>query len=261
MRWNGSVIGKLDLPTQTSASGVWSLRAQTEYFRAQRWPFALPVTANLAFWIDASQPSTVTLNGSSVLQIQDLSSNQRLVNQTTGARQPEYVLAARNGLNVMRFTSASQHFLNMASLTIPASHTVFTVFSRSASATASSGVSSGNGNRYPFYWQTSNVVTQRSNGTSTTHGSANTGTGWFYSSTRRNGTSSIIVRRNGSLVADVTTGLGVTDAAVGNWTMIGRPADTVYIEGDIGEIIAYETNLSDSDIASVEAYLVEKWAI
>jgi hypothetical protein len=261
MRWNGSVIGKLDLPTRTSASGVWSLAAQSEYFRDQRWPFALPVTANLAFWIDASQSSTVTLNGNNVLQIQDLSSNQRLVNQVTGARQPEYILAAKNGLNVMRFTAANQHFLILASVAIPASHTVFTVFNRTAAATVSAGITAGAGNRYPFLWQTNNIVVQRSNGGSTTHGSANTDTGWFYSSTRRNGTSSIIVRRNGSLLADVTTGAGVTDPASVNWTTIGQPASTTYIDGDIGEIIAYDTNLSDSDIDSVEAYLAEKWAI
>jgi hypothetical protein len=261
MRWNGSIIGKLDLPTRTGASGVWSLPAQSEYLRDQRWPFALPVTTNLLFWIDASQPSTVILNGGNVLAIQDLSSQHRLVNQTTGARQPEYVLAARNGLNVMRYTAASQHFLNGPILSIPASHTVFTVFNRTASATNSAGLSAGSNNRYPLWWQTNNVTAQRSNGTTVTYGSADTSSGFFYSTTRRNGTTSTAVRRNGSLLADVTTGVGVTGAVSGSWTSIGQPQLTAFIDGDIGEIIAYDTSLSDGDVDKMEAYLAEKWAI
>jgi nucleoside phosphorylase len=122
------------------------------------------------------------------------------------------------------------------------------------------GITASNNNRYPFYWQTSNTVAQRSNGTVTTHGSANTSTGWFYATTRRDGTSSIAVRRNGSLLANVTTGLGVTDPASGSWISIGITSG-VYTDGDIGEIIVYDTALSDSDIDSVEAYLAEKWAI
>lgn len=261
MPFNGSFFGQLQTPSRTSASGVWPIREHALYRRAGRWPFVLPVTADLDFWIDASQPNTVLLNGTGVLAILDNSGNQRFVTQTTAARQPEYILAARNGLNAIRFTAANTHFLNVLSYTIPASHTVFTVLSRNASGVNSAGLSAGAGNRYPVWWQTNNILAQRSNGSATTHGTANTSTGWFYLTTRRNGTTSIAVRRNATLVADVTTGAGVTDPVSSAWTIIGQAGSTSWMDGDVGEIIVYSSSLSDADVDLVEDYLAEKWAI
>jgi hypothetical protein len=258
LRWNGGVLGKPAFPN----TGMWSLPSQLDRRQRSRWPIPLPVTANRIFHIDASQPSTVTLNGSNVSAITDLSASAVTCDQSTAARQPAYVRDVRNGRNVIRFTSASQHFFNL-NITIPASHTVFTVWSRDAIANANIGL--GNSpDRYPYIWWTDNTIYQQSNGTATTMIGATNGNaiGWFYFTTRRNGTTSIRTRRNGLNQTDVTTGGGVTSAASGSWIYINRIGSSPsYGQQDIGEIIVYDTNLSDADIDLVEGYIAAKWNI
>jgi hypothetical protein len=259
LRWNGGVLGKPAFPN----TGMWSLPSQLDRRQRSRWPIPLPVTANCIFHIDASQPSTVTLNGSNVSAITDLSASAVTCDQSTAARQPAYVRDVRNGRNVLRFTSASQHFFNL-NITIPASHTVFTVWSRDDRQNANIGL--GNSpDRYPHIWWTDQAIYQQSNGTATTQttGGRNNAnaTGWFYFTTRRNGTTSIRARQNG-VNFDVTTGAGVTSAASGSWIYIGRIGSSPsYGQQDIGEIIVYDTNLSDADINLVEGYIAAKWNI
>lgn len=259
LRWNGGVLGKPAFPN----TGMWSLSSQAELRQRSRWPIPLPVTANLIFHIDASQPSTVTLNGSNVSAVTDLSPNAYSVTQTTAARQPAYVRNVRNGRNVIRFTSASQHFFDISSITIPASHTVFTVWSRDGHNFANIGL--GNSpDLYPHIWWTDANTYQRSNGSATTHTLVpnSNATGWFYHTTRRNGTTNIRVRRNAVNTADVTSGTGVTNAASGSWIYISRISSAPsYGQQDIGEIIVYDTNLSDADIDLVEGYIAAKWDI
>ena len=259
LRWNGGVLGKPAFPN----TGMWSLPSQLDRRQRSRWPLPLPVTANLILHIDASQPSTVTLNGSNVSAITDLSPSPKTVNQTTAARQPAYVRDVRNGRNVIRFTSASQHYLDVTSITIPASHTVFTVWSRDATNYAN--ISLGNSpDRYPHIWWTDTSTYQASNTSATNHGTLanSTALGWFYYTTRRNGTTNIRVRRNGANLTDATTGGGVTSASSGSWVYINRIGSSPsYGQQDIGEIIAYDTNLSDADIDLVEAYIAAKWNI
>jgi hypothetical protein len=258
LRWNGGVLGKPAFPN----TGMWSLPSQLDRRQRSRWPIPLPVTANCIFHIDASQPSTVTLNGSNVSAITDLSASAVTCDQSTAARQPAYVRDVRNGRNVIRFTSASQHFFNL-NITIPASHTVFTVWSRDAHTNAN--ISLGNSpDRYPHIWWTDTTIYQTSNTAATSHGFSPNGssTGWFYFTTRRDGTSSIIVRRNGANGTNVTTGTGVTSAASGSWIYINRIGSSPsYGQQDIGEIIVYDTNLSDADIDLVEGYIAAKWNI
>ena len=41
---NGGVIGKINTPTQTVASGVWSIQDQFEAQSSSTWPLAFPQT-------------------------------------------------------------------------------------------------------------------------------------------------------------------------------------------------------------------------
>jgi hypothetical protein len=256
MRWNGSVLGR----RQPEGAGLWSLRAQAVLRQSNDWPYpiGLPVTSNLILHIDPSRADTVTLNNGYVSAITDLSGTGKTINQTTAARQPSYILNARNGLNAIGFNAGLTQFLNTTSITIPASHTVFHVFRRPQSGVNSFSIASGD--RYTAFWFTDNNTYQWSNADFTTHGTANTSTGWFYSTTRRNGTTQMRVRRNGSTVADVTTGAGITNAASGSWSLIGNNA-IYYMQGELGEVIVYNASLSDSDVTSVESYLAAKWGI
>lgn len=258
MRWNGSVIGR----RQAEGRGLWSLRAQGVLRQANDWPYpvGLPITTNLIFHVDPSNVGSVTLNGANVSALSDLSSSAKTVNQTTAANQPEYVVNAKNGLNAIRHIAAIQQFLTITSTAIPASHTVFTVIRRPVSGIESHGIGGGASQLFPFVWFTDNLLYTASNGTLVSVGSASTSTGWFYITSRRNGTTQIRLRRNGTTVGDVTSGSAVTSAASGNWTHIGYRGG-VYNNSEVGEIIAYNTNLSDADVDTVESYLATKWGI
>jgi hypothetical protein len=66
----------------------------------------------LESWWDASDSASVTLDGGRVSQLSDKSGkNRHLTNTTSGSTQPSYVARARNGLNVLRFVSASNQRL------------------------------------------------------------------------------------------------------------------------------------------------------
>lgn len=80
---------------------------------------ALPLTiAGLEWWIDAADSGSVTLDSGRVSQINDKSGKARhAANSTSGSTQPDYILAGKNGYNVMRFAAASSQRLAVASST------------------------------------------------------------------------------------------------------------------------------------------------
>jgi len=70
-----------------------------------------PADITTALWLDAADASTVTTVSSAVSQWNDKSGNSRNATQGTAGNRPVYQSAAQNGLNTVRFTAASQHFL------------------------------------------------------------------------------------------------------------------------------------------------------
>ena len=59
--------------------------------------------SGLTLWLDASDASTITLNGSNVAQWDDKSGNSRNASQTTAANQPIYTTNGMNGKPVISF--------------------------------------------------------------------------------------------------------------------------------------------------------------
>ena len=70
-----------------------------------------PANITTALWLDAADASTVTTVSSAVSQWNDKSGNGRNAAQSTAGNRPAYQSAAQNGLNAVRFTAASSHFL------------------------------------------------------------------------------------------------------------------------------------------------------
>jgi hypothetical protein len=260
----------------SAASGVWTLREAEAMRRAGTWPTA-PIFGfgtSLQLWLDASDASTLydaTSGGSlvaadgGVARWEDKSGNARHATQSTSGNRPQRKTNQQNGLDALLFDGANDRFV-LPSITIPASHSVFQVYRRASSGIQSIGIASTSGAGippYPALWFTDNNLYQVSNGDFTTHGTANTSTGYFVVSTIRNGTTSIDLRRNAANVATVTTGAGVTNAASGSWNAIGtRDAGFVNVHsGNLCEIVVYDTALSNTDRGLVESYLMTKWAI
>jgi hypothetical protein len=253
---------------------MWTLREAEAMRRAGTWPTAGNVVAAIAglqLWLDASAPETLfdaTTGGSlvaadgSVARWEDKSGNGRHATQSTSGNRPLRKTNQQNGLGALLF-DGSNDTLALPSVTIPASHTVFSVFVRATASIHSialgSEVEPGNV-RYSAWWFTDNIVYSNSNGQFSTHGNASTSTGAFVMVDTRTATTSVVTRRNGSQLASVTSGSAVTNSASGTWTHVGSVGSTVH-SGNLCEIIVYNTALSDTDRAAVESYLMTKWAI
>jgi hypothetical protein len=229
--------------------------------------------AGLQAWYDASDAFTLydaTSGGSpvaadgAVARWQDKSGNARHATQATSGSRPARKTAVQGGRDVLRF-DGSNDFFSLSAVTTTSSYTSFFVFRRERAGihSVSLGPETLSGN-YTAWWFSDNVVYESSNGTVnfTTHGSANTSTGAFLLATTRTGTTSIATRRNGSALATVTSGAGVTNPASGSWSAIGRgDGAPTFHNGDICEIILYDSALSDSSRAEIESYLMAKWGI
>lgn len=93
--------------------------------------------AGMRLWYDGSDALSVTLNGSRVSVLDDLTGNGDHISEAGEGRQPLYVLGAQNGLNGILFNSTRDDQLSRALGNINQPHTVMIV----ASAT-------GSGNRF-----------------------------------------------------------------------------------------------------------------
>ena len=281
MRQPGGYIGFNRVPAasaiNSAASGVWTLREAEAMRRAGTWPRVPQVPqqiAGLQLWLDAADASTLyddTAGGSLVAEDglvarwEDKSGNARHATQSNSDNRPQRKTNQQNGLDALLFDGTNDRFV-LPSISIPNSHSAFTVYRRASAGMQSFGIASTAAVAlppFPSVWSTDNILYQISNAEFTTHGTANTSTGYFVISTIRNGTTSIDLRRNAANVATITTGAGVTNAASGSWNAIASrdPGHLNRHSGNLCEIIVYDSALSDTDRNAVESYLMSKWAI
>jgi hypothetical protein len=261
----------------SAASGLWTVREAEAMRRAGTWPRPLQIPqqiAGLQLWLDAADASTLydaTSDGSlvaadgGVARWEDKSGNARHATQGNSDNRPLRKTNQQNGLDALLFDGTNDRFV-LPSITIPNSHSVFQVYRRASSGIQSFGIASTNAVAlppFPSVWAADNILYQISNADFTTHGTANTSTGYFVISTIRNGTTSIDMRRNAANVATITTGAGVTNAASGTWNAIASrdPSHNNRHSGNLCEIIVYDSALSDTDRNAVESYLMTKWGI
>ena len=281
MRGRGGFIGANVTPAaaaiNSAASGVWNLREAEALKRAGTWPrvFEGPTgVSGLQLWLDAADASTLydaTSGGSlvaadgGVARWEDKSGNSRHATQATSGNRPLRKTAIQGGRDVLRFDGTNDCF-SLPSLTTTSSYVSFFVFRRTSqgihSIALGPGAASGN---YSAWWFSDNVLYESSTNNAsvfTTHGSASTLTGSFLIVTTRTATTSIATRRNGSALATVSSGAGVTNAAGGSWSAVGRgDGNNLTHNGDICEIILYDSALSDANRSAVESYLLTKWGI
>ena len=219
--------------------------------------------SGLELWLDANDAETITLNGSTVSQWNDKSGNNYDVSQSTASEQPVYQSAALNSRNVVRFDGINDGLLNTVDTPVGGStnRTIFVVFNFTAfigpkyaltlgynggpfgtafGISQEIGVRVGDGNRVfnTSVDTTHAIVTIMLDGTSTSDLSA-----WKNGSSL--GVSSTVVR-----TLNTSSGIGV-----------GRSSGGANIQGDVAEIIVYNSALSTSDKESVEDYLSRKWGI
>jgi hypothetical protein len=252
---------------------MWTLREAQRFKGAGTWPrVAVPLNiAGLEAWYDASDSATLfdaTTGGSqvaangAVARWEDKSGNARHATQSESGRRPVRKTAVQGGKDMLRFDGTDDSLV-LSAITIPASHTVFSVFVRQTASIHSitlGGEGTPGDTRYSAWWFTDNVVYGKSNASFSTHGSDSTSTGAFVLVDTRSATTSVVTRRNSTQIASVTSGNAVTNAASGTWTTIGSIAGASH-SGDIAEVIIFNTALSDTDRGVIESYLRTKWGI
>jgi hypothetical protein len=225
------------------------------------------LTSSLALWLDASDSSTITLNGTKVSQWRDKSGNVRHANQSDSALQPNYTSAGLNGKNVV---TLSQDNLAVTSLVLTG--TGWHAFAVASLSSSSNGFGrlltlkiSSNTNDFdnanswvPIYRNSSsNAIAAIQSSGSTSTSAVTYNQSYIFSSEILS--SGLNIYKNGVLSGtkgsatslNTTSGLQIGQALGAN----GEKWD-----GLVAEVIFISSTLQ-SDREKVEGYLAHKWGL
>ncbi|HYG78294.1 MAG TPA: autotransporter-associated beta strand repeat-containing protein [Planctomycetota bacterium] len=206
--------------------------------------------AGAGVWLDASDSSTIVKDGSNLVQQwNDKSGNGRNFT-ATGSQTPLFVNNALNGMSALRLDGVDDR-LSLNSVTNPA--TVFIV-NRVATQTSLDGIygSSNPGDKGIRSHTAATPVEWRHPGDGNDF--TNGGSGQIYI----NGVATNAYALNTANV--LSAARGSTFTAAYNNTHLGWYFDlTRVFDGDIAEVLIYETALSTAQRQAVENYLMLKW--
>jgi hypothetical protein len=234
-----------------------------------------PTATTPVLWLKADSGvysdagSTLANNNDTVQQWNDQSGNGNNATQGTSANRPTFKTSQQNGLAAVEF-SGSPVRLDNAYTSDP--KTIIVIGKNTgtghrgwAGADTSDAVSVGS-----YYFKASNSGNQAeylrayASGESVLSATANDSTPsseWMIQSARLSGTSTAETWINGALVATATTATALRP--VSGTPVIGAAyyANSVvdFLTGQIGELLMYDTALSDAELREVEEYLVARW--
>lgn len=208
--------------------------------------------SGLALWLDASDAATVTLDGSSNVELwADKSGNGRNATQSTVLNRPNY--SATLGLRVttgQRMDLAANLALNDC--------TVFGVYSNTGAllsfTDSPNSVEGSSEGRSPLYWSgwsgwNSSLVT----GTAPNIVAPGAFSGPEILRFRRNGTT-----LNFAIGTSVTTKTAAT-TAINIQSPIGNRQTNLGADYRLRELVVYSRSLTDGEVTSVYSYLKAKW--
>lgn len=227
-------------------------------------PFVPTDIAGLLLWLDGSDITTlfqdvaktipVTADGDVVGAWADKSGNGNDVKQSTTANRPLYKAGIKNGLSTIRFDGSNDHLKN---INIAGINSVSAVWVRTAGGLAQSAFS---GKPEWDYAITRNDTKQNAwyLDAAWRSGAASTNTNWRVNVWTMSPTDAYVYLNS---VVDVSYLGGVLTA--GNITTIGALDNGIgnLLLGDIGEIVMYNSVLSDLDRAALQTYINSKWAV
>lgn len=268
-------IGHDAEPTTDAAPGIWTLRQAELYIRKGQWPavitpFSPATITGLQAWWDASDTSTITESSGSVSQVDDKSGNSNHLTQSTGSSQPSLVAAVQNGLSVLRFDGSNDYLSHNVIVSDPTELTLICVVK---------SINGSLGNIWSHRDEATRVIqlnyagnpdqlrfSMRGSGNALQHAYVNTQLntfatfGFVFNKTASNHFSFTNKTKGTAVTAafsgeNFTSTLNTLGASYYNGSYSG------FFEGDICEVVIYNTALSDADREAVEDYLIAKWGI
>ena len=213
--------------------------------------------SGLAVWLDGSDASTLTFNGSSVSQWADKSGNGRNATQATALNQP--TTSTINGKGAVRFDGSSDHLsLGNLSAAFPTAATAFYVLTEHTGASAGSYMAAATRNNSGWW---------RYVGSSSYLGVfRNTRLGATAFNLNAAAVNGVAVLSSSSTYEVYYQGAKIHTAAAnyagGDSHLIGAGGDGAglqYFLGSIGEVLYYNRALSASEITTIHKYLSKKW--
>jgi len=238
--------------------------------RPQATGFNPKSISGLKLWLDIAKTSSLTFNGSTVSQVDDLSGNGFHATQSTANNQPTYQATGANGKPTLSFdtTDSITSTATIADYVLtPTTNPATTIFyvgymptiANSGNFTFGSD-NQANGRFFlhlffgqtTMYFDTVNVSSGRLSATL----SASDFLSPVVLTVLRHG-AAMRVRRNGVTIASKTNASGnysTTTAAL-------RIPESTTNQQYLSELLAYQAALSDSQIAAAERGLGKKWGI
>ena len=213
--------------------------------------------AGLTLWFDASNAASITQSGGSVSEWNDLSLNGNNLTQSNGSAQPTIQTAAQNGLNTIRFTSANSQLMNfITDVNVDAAYSIFAVMRRGGPTGANIVELFGHlglpNNASLEWFSDEQIYAYDSTGYVTTPFASSSA----YNQVDANITSSLgVINFNGTQAA---SGALTATGSTGVWGQLGY-SDGKFCNGEIAEVIVYNSVISSGSAAAVRAYLKAKW--
>jgi len=235
--------------------------------------------SGLIMWLDANDSTSlfdatsggnnVTTDGGSIARWRDKSTSQKDFKQATSGNRPILKIATQNGKNSVRFDSVNDFMEMDANFSGLTAATYFIVLKIAIdpptdqsktghpimfiNATPASGLASH------YTWVDGNIYDSTLATTRKTVGNPTPNLTNFHLYNVSATSNSWTARLNKTQI--FTTAVNVFSSSQ---KTIGRSTDSstlYYFNGDISEIIAYDSVLSNNNRASIENYLYQKWGI
>lgn len=250
-------------------------------------PFNPTSIAGCQLWLDASDTATISVSGSAVTQWTDKSTNAYTFTQGTAGDRPSSGTRSKNSKNVIDFDGTD--YLNSTAATSAwkflsdgTQHTMFIVANSDTPSLYSATFGNANGTgtigfHGPMFRdapQTIQTWITPAGGVSVVNNNGGTwSTSTYYYITVRQKPSDATAANRSKTQLNLATAFSnntqtatpsasnPTNSIILGGVLNNSSVPSNQLDGAIGEIIIYNSYLSDTDTSTVQSYLATKWAI
>lgn len=213
----------------------------------------------LVLRLDASEEFTIS-NANGFFRWSNIVGNGFDAIQPTEVSQPQTGIETQNGLNVLTFAGDFLYIPSTTLFPISGEHAFLIAYRQNSAAT-----------RILYPDSTTCGIRSRNNGNGTVMNTGGTGEQNITTSLDSGNFQVLSFRATGGGTAEVALGLGAsqtplfdTSVVSGGGANIGLFASsngTQPLTGAVGEVLVYDTSVSDEDFSALKSYLIGKWGV